>query len=365
MAVSAALGESAWPTLLPLLEDYRIAAKSQSVTMALLVLDDAASMAEFGFDPLFTTQPDAIREVVRRLARSLDLRAESTEVLLIGGDAILPMFRLPNPVSDRTLDPDSLVLSDNPYGSIEDTLDALLAPRLPVGRICDGGSVDSFTAALRGAAENYRRGAAGGDSFAVINEEWITVSQGALGSMVQPLDLRQAPFYRISTTNAVDLQHRYLYFNLHGFDGDPAWRSYDIARDQFLEVVTPDVFTAANIAGSLIVSEACYGAQVAGRTPDNSCALRIQREGATLIGATGLVFGSLLQPWLTQVDNADKLAGFLFSRARSGIATAGQLLVDGRREFVRFCGGASINVFEQKTALQFILFGDPSLPVTP
>jgi hypothetical protein len=271
---------------------------------------------------------------------------------------------LPNPVFDRRLDPDAQVLSDNPYGAIDDSLDEWLAPSIPIGRICDGGSAATFAQVLDRVIANRVARPAREGSCAIINEQWIDASLPAVSALDPPIDRRIAPAYAVSSANADDLRRRVIYVNLHGFDGDPAWKSYDVVADRFLDVLTPNSFAADPIGGSLIVSEACYGAQIAGRTADDSCALRAQAEGAAaVIGATGLVFGSILQPWL-QVDDADRLAQILLGAMTPGVEI-GALLVRARKEFVAQCRGESgiVNPYEQKTALQFILLGDPSLPV--
>ena len=356
-------GGSATDELTGLMRQHADAVRAGGTTAALAVLDDADSMAELGMSPVSDSLAVDIRTRLQEIAGICEVRGDPVaHILLLGGDGIIPFFRLPNPVP-AGVDPDQQVFSDNPYGFLDSPAD-WLAPTIGVGRICDGGTADAFAASLRALIANrlatpFRAGSCG-----VINSEWAEASAPVAGLLQQPLDWRLAPFYSVTSLNRGELNHRVLYFNLHGFDGDPAWKSYDSARDQFLDVVTPDSFSPENVAGSLVISEACYGAQVVARTPGNSCAVRLQTEGAlAVIGATGLVFGSVLQPWLT-IDNADQFVPVLLQSARSG-KPLGSVLVEGRQQFLEKCkrDGNPPNSYERKTALQFILLGDPSVPL--
>jgi len=51
---------------------------------------------------------------------------------LIGGDDVVPHFRLPNPADDD----DAEILTDNPYGTAPNG--SCFVPSLPIGRIVDG-----------------------------------------------------------------------------------------------------------------------------------------------------------------------------------------------------------------------------------
>lgn len=354
-------GGGATDELMALMGQYEGAVRVAGTPVALAVLDDAESMAEFGLSAVDDSQADGIRRRVQDVAAICALRGDPvTLLLLLGGDGIIPLFRLPNPVP-REVDQDQEILSDNPYGFLDNPAE-WLAPTIGVGRICDGGTVDAFRDSLRAVIANRRATPFRAGACAVINAEWADASAPVAALLQQPLDWRLAPFYSVTFQNRGDLNHRILYFNLHGFDGDPAWKSYDSARDQFLDVVNPESFLPENVAGSVVISEACYGAQVVARTADNSCALRLQRAGAlAVIGATGLVFGSELQPWLT-IDNADQLVPMLLESATPGKAL-GSALAEARQRFLGVkCNGAP-NVYERKTALQFMLLGDPSVPL--
>jgi hypothetical protein len=356
----ASFGAAACDQLVGLMREYADTVSASGARAALAVLDDAGSMAEFGLAPAGDSQATVIRARLKQIGAICQLRGDPiTHLLLSGGDDVIPFFRLPNPVTAPDIDPDRVVLSDNPYGFLDEP-DDWLAPTIPVGRICDGGGGNAFAASLRALIANRRTPPPRTGSCAVVNEDWATASASVTSLLGDPLDWRLTPFYSVTSGNRADLNHRILYFNLHGFDGDPGWKSYDRAGDRFLNVVTPDSFTPENVAGSLVISEACYGGQVVARTPRDSCALQLQSQGAlAVIAATGLVFGSVLQPWLT-IDNADQLVPAILGAAVSGQPVGGMVAQGRRRFLVDKCNGAP-NPYERKTALQFILLGDPSV----
>jgi hypothetical protein len=280
-------------------------------------------------------------------------------VLLFGGDRVFPVFRFANPVVDRALDPDPIVLSDNPYSVLTPTAGTFnwLLPSFPVGRIPDCGRTDLFAAAIEGVIRNHEAPPARRGSFAVFNADWIDASTRVAQQLVPPVDTRLAPPYQLTAQQRADLDRSVVYVNLHGFDGETAWKAYDAGTDRFIDVITPASFAMETTSGSFVISEACYGGQVAERVPANSCALSAQAAGATVIAATGLVWGSVLRPW-AYVQDGDALAALVISGMPG--RPIGEAFTIGRQQFVANCG-AIPNPFEQKTALQFILLGDPAL----
>ncbi len=326
-------------------------------TTGYVAIDDDSAMSAFGLAVAGDRQPSTYVSVVKDVASACRARGETLDaVLILGGDDIVPFWRLANPVRDRNIDPDEAVLSDNPYGLCGD--DTNMAPRIPVGRICDSGSAGAFTDSLEHVLDRLATPSRLADSFAAINVAWVAPSVEAEHALGGVVDRRLCPYYTITPDRAGDLSRRMLYFNLHGFDGSAAWSGYDVDTDQFVDAVRPSSFQSRAVAGAMAVTEACYGAQVVDRTPGNSCALAAQREGvAGFIGATGLVFGSFQRPILDVADS-DTLAPRILSRLSAGMP-AGQALRDGRAAFVSDIGRA-LNPYEKKTALQYVLLGDPT-----
>ena len=127
-------------------------------------------------------------------------------------------------------------------------------------------------------------------------------------------------------------------------------------QGQFFPVVSPGILQSQTLSGSVVFAENCYGAQIAGRSFANSCALALARQGAAFIGASGLAFGSFLSPRMFLQD-ADALASSFFSECAAG-ATVGSALAKARSDYLS--GGSPPDAFKQKTLLQFLLLGDPT-----
>src|ERR1700733_12325952 len=343
-------GAEAYEAIRGALDDFGRAAGAQ--TMA---LDDPEEMKAVGAGPALGCDSGSILASVRQFTRP---RGGASSLLLVGSDQIVPYWQITNPVVDRSIDPDALVLSDNPYGSIADTWEQYLAPPVPVGRLTDfpRGTAQDFVDLLGMATSNRENRAVRTQSMAVVNLEWSEFSHSAASALPGPVDWHFAPGYRMNSSST-DSNRECLYFNLHGFSDQAAWKGYDSVRSTFVTAVTPEAFDRENVSGAVVFAENCYGAQTSGRTPNNSCALRLVREGATFVGATGLAYGSYLSPDFV-LDDADALAKYFWSGYRIGLST-GAALCNARLQYLSGTNPLDIDPFRKKTLLQFALLGDP------
>lgn len=326
----------------------------QTANARIVALDDAQDMDEFGLPPS-GGDSGSILFAVRNVRKFPGFDT----LLLLGGDDIIPYWRLTNPVTDRGVDPDEEVLSDNPYGAASDKWEEYLAPEIPVGRLPNsgGGSAQDFVDLIELATAIRESRPLRSSSAAVVNTEWMEFSQAAAVAMPGPVDWHLAPGYRMDRGAAADTDRECLYFNLHGFSGKPEWKGYDRVRADYVIAVTPDAFERQNVSGTVVFAENCYGAQTAGRTPNNSCALRLVKEGAAFVGATGLAFGSHLTPDFF-LEDADELAKFFWQDIRDGIG-AGAALQRAKQQYLGETNAADTNSFKRKTLLQFVLLGEP------
>jgi hypothetical protein len=83
--------------------------------------------------------------------------------------------------------------------------------------------------------------------------------------------------------------------------------------------------------------------------------LRLVREGAAFVGATGLAYGSHVTPDFV-LDDADELAKVFWAAYRGGL---GRALCRARQAYLRNSDTPLTNPFKRKTLLQFLLLGDP------
>src|SRR5258705_14011824 len=81
-----------------------------------VALDDSEDMDSFGLPTVLGPDPGSILSSLRQIRKKLGKVA----TMLVGGDEIIPYWRFANPVADRDIDADDLVLTDNPYGTSAD-----------------------------------------------------------------------------------------------------------------------------------------------------------------------------------------------------------------------------------------------------
>jgi len=294
-------------------------------------------------DPPLDASAEAIRAAVRP---HLLAQPERPALLLVGGDDVLPFFRLSNPVRDRAVDPDPHVLTDAPYSILEQDR------TIPVGRIPDGRAeeVAQFLSALEGLGARPTQGRHG--LLAVFNHEWRTSAAAVVvGHAAQ---MRIAPKWTATSPEWRSARPACLYFNLHGFADRGEWRGMNDDTGTWHDVLKPADVTKDSGAGAFVFSEACYGAAVVGKSSQTSIALAfVGAQCRGFVGATGLAFGSYtvsLRPGF-----ADALASHLLDDVMGG-ATFGASLLSARE---RARSETRDSPFSLKTSYQFVLYGNP------
>jgi len=325
-----------------------------------LAVDDAGDMQSFGMTAT-SNSPLNVQQAIQTVA----VRSPSVfdSILLAGGATVIPFWSLEYPVIDRATDVDTTVLTDNPFGAASQTLSEYLAPSIPVGRLAvpDSATLQQFLALIQGLPRRQAPPPAGQAGTAlIVNSDWTDYSQRATQSAPTPLEWHLSPGYEMDTETQQDAARAVLYFNLHGFSGQADWQGYSTIQRSFIPAVTPDAFNRSGVAGAVSFAECCYGAQIAGRTPQNSCALKLVQEGASFIGATGLAFGSYIASDL-MLEDADFLARAFFQAMSTG-AAIGYALMQARKAYLADSSESAtgeIWQLKQKTLLQFVLFGNP------
>ena len=218
------------------------------------------------------------------------------------------------------------------------------------------GSTQDFLDLIATTVANRRAKPARNQSAVLVNADWAQFSQSVAAELPGP-DWHLSPGYCLDGGKQADTDREFLYFNLHGFTGEASWKGFDSVRGQFVTAVTPDAFDRQHVSGSVVFAENCYGAETSGRTPSNSCALRLVREGAQFVGATGLAYGSHLAPGFF-LDDADALAQSFWNHLAHDKEDIGNALKDAKSDYHNN-GVPESNPFKQKTLLQFVLLGDP------
>ncbi|MDH5508413.1 MAG: hypothetical protein OEZ02_14420, partial [Anaerolineae bacterium] len=346
---------------------------------AVIYADDQDSASHFGVNPARATDPWAIKNMIRDLDVSLHRRGEMIGALLIvGGPEVVPFHKLPNPVDDSDAD----VASDNPYATLDEDY---FIPNWPVGRIPGGAGSDPqfllqsiakiietrrskreksfFRRMLEKISQWFHFKKNPRPSFGYTAEMWQRASHSVYRPIGEPRSLAISP-----PTIAEKLHKRSKhpvhlgYYNLHGLEDSAEWYGQ---RDPLETPNGPDYPIAlrpqdvlnSGRAPQIVFSEACYGAHILDKTPDSALALKFLSSGThAVIGSTCTSYGSISTPLIA----ADLLGQAFWKLLKEG-HTVGEALRRAKihlaREMHRRQG--YLDGEDQKTLIQFILYGDP------
>ncbi|MDP2663392.1 MAG: tetratricopeptide repeat protein [Dehalococcoidia bacterium] len=300
-------------------------------------------------------------------------------VLLVGGDEILPFHRLSNPTEDD----DALVLSDAPYASGQH----IFVSRRAVGRIPDSSSGDPrfIISLLDGMISSHLKPAPkGGHGPSLLG--FMPQSKGPKAktfgySALVWKDATDALYELIGDSRSVQAcppitersfeagwidRSQFVLFNLHGTEDGASWygqkdSSYPMDFPLFPVALNPANIAKADLTGAIIFTEACYGANIVGKSAEESLALSFLRRGAAcVVGSTRLAYGTSEPPLIA----ADLLARYFWLCLEQGM-TAGESLARARTRLIQEAQSRQgyVDGDDQKTALEFILLGDPAARV--
>jgi hypothetical protein len=283
---------------------------------------------------------EAIREYVVGIERKI---GDIDFLLLLGGDEVVPFFRLANPCDDA----DEWVLSDSPYASRDDNY---TIPERVCARIPDCGSVSFMIKQLVKDKPVHEK------SFGLSAYVWRRASEEVYRPIGTPAELKTSPPVTSDGFKTIWLQERdYLYFNVHGSKVSSSW--YGQRGGEYPVAMQP-----GNIkkAGGVVASEACYGAYIINKNIDEAISLTFLEEDEILgfCGSTTIAYGPAQPP----SGEADLLVKYFFEYARQGL-TLGESFRNAKLDFARKAvrRHGFLDDDDQKTLLQFVLYGDPTL----
>lgn len=261
-------------------------------------------------------------------------------LMLLGGDDVIPFFRLQNPCDDE----DNWVCSDNPYASRDDDY---LIPERACSRIPDNSSAEFMIKQLSKPVTGYQ------SSFGLTAKIWKKASVEVFRMIGDKKKLKISPPVSADNFDEKWLQSkRYLYFNVHGSKVASNWYGQD--NNDY-----PVALSIGNVekACTIVMSEACYGANILNKGSDNALCLHFldQAKTAAFCGSTTIAYGPAEPP----SGEADLLAKYFFEYTDQGLTTGEALKnakVDLARKVLRMNG--FLDDDDQKTLLQFVLYGD-------
>ncbi len=352
------------------------------------VPDDEASAREQGLGPIQASDAWKIKLSLKDLDAKLSSRGEMIGALLIiGGNDIVPFHMLPNPTDDSDLN----VPSDNPYATIDDNY---YIQQWPVGRIPDEAGSDAgyLLEQLRFLTKEYelkvksRKSAAPSfflsllrsfterfqtfnvrfqkpDNIGCSAEVWKHASSEVF-AVIDRADrlMTSPPTNQTSLLKAQIPDPKFAYFNLHGLKDSAEWYGQrDLAKastePEYPVAMEPANFNAKTSSPEIVLSEACYGANILDKKSSEAISLNFLSSGTrAFIGSTCIAYGSvsrnlvaadlLAYHFWTHVK-AEVAVGYALMRAKLALAkkmTEEQGYLDGE---------------DQKTILSFVLYGDP------
>lgn len=345
-----------------------------------IFIDDPRSLSSFQLAPCDPGNAWQIKLRLADLDQGLAQRGEMIgAVAIVGGHSVIPFHQLPNPTEDD----DDHVASDNPYAATDENY---LAPEWSVGRFPTDTDPELLISLLEAAAIAQRRA----QQQAAPPGRVVNWSRDALGRLLrtQPLSVGYsasiwrkaslavfrsigAPWALVTSPPAqvgampglVSRPSQLSYFNLHGLEDAPEWFGQrDPLRDrraqaEFPVALRPQDVVNGGRAPRVVFTEACYGANVIGRTAADALSLKFLASGShAVIGSTKISYGSVSPPLIA----ADLLGRSFWDQLNLGLPVGEAL----RRAKLGFAAEMHrrqgfLDGEDQKTLISFVLYGDP------
>jgi hypothetical protein len=357
-------GESGWAKIENAVNEYLDALGSAGIDAGLYLLDEAVPQDSDSEEEWKTIKTDLWDQCTGRNAKY---------VALLGGDEIVPFYRLIDNTANGRLD--QYIYSDSYYFDFNENEDSHW-PDIAVGRFPDGGNDDGelLVKQLSHASHLHRGGGvivtnkcvgfstnywqeASKQTYRRIDDKLTTLR------LSPPLGLEKSLLKGVSDVlNPGTFQDgSILFFNLHGHHKEPRWwgesrmlgvsRSPDLVNLALLNKV-------ADLSNSILLCEACHGAAVSCRTPADSLALcALGRGAAAFFGCTVTSYTVTLPSGMPMTASGiDAIFNYLIHQILRNKARLGDALRDAKQYHHQFN-----NAYDEKNVLGLVLLGDPML----
>ena len=343
-------------------------------------VDEAENAHRLGVTPVKPNDPWAVKTYLIDLDESLRRSGQMIgAVLIVGGGDVVPFHMLPNPVDDL----DDEVPSDNPYATLDEDY---FIPSWPVGRMPGGAGNDpgllikgleQIITARKSVSKRrswlqrvvtrllsiFRMRRKLTSNFGYSAQVW----QRASHSVFRIIGDRRAlaispPTYADKLPRRAQQRLDLGYYNLHGLEDSAEWYGQ---RDPMESQSGPDYPVAlrpqdvvnSGRAPQIVFSEACYGAHIQGKTIDSALSLKFLSAGTkVVVGSTCTSYGSIATPLIA----ADLLGQAFWKLLKEGYP-AGESLRRAKIHLAREMHKRQgyLDGEDQKTLIQFVLYGDP------
>ena len=343
----------------------------------IFVPDDPKMQKNLKLAPITVIDPWKLKLSLHELDKMLAKRGEKIGALLIvGGNEIVPFHKLPNPTDDV----DDEIMSDNPYGSLDNNY---FMPNWPIGRIIGEKGQDAglLIQQLRQIAKFHMQPKSMNkvwdriirsftemftykylSSFGYSASVWKKSSAVVYKPIGETKSLYVSPNGSSKKLSQQELTSTdFGYFNLHGLVDQADWygqRDYlDPPGNDYPVALSPSDLPRNGKAPKVVVTEACYGGHVFGKNEDESIALKYLSLGTNVvIGSTCTSYGSVAPPLIA----ADLFVSHFWKHIRSGYL-GGEAFQRAKIDFVQemLKRQGYLDGEDQKTLIQFVYYGDP------
>ncbi len=330
------------------LEKLRDTIKNEGINTSLVFVDNPQSTNPINLTKVQNDSSDAILDLIQQFYKN---NTNLKYLLIVGGHQIIPFHTIQQSHVDNS---DHLVYSDAPYASSDNDF---LLPEWIVGRIPDGKSNDSnFLISELETAINAHSSHTNHKvkSMGCVASSWQLPSQRIYENISQSHSLLINPSTTVSSNNIKDCL--YHYFNLHGNQTSKFW--YGADGRNLSAAVSTDVINTTKVPNAIVISQACYGAYIIQKNPDNAISLMYLKMGAKcVIGSTATAYGNNgTSPILYYSDLiADK-----FLRKIACGKKCGDAFIETKIEYYQE-SLQNNDKYAEKTLIEFVLYGDPTL----
>lgn len=337
-----------------------------------VALDDPAGMTAQGVAPV---KGKVSAQKAKRAIDALAKKLAPEYIVILGGDDVIPYFRVKNPSHDPDGDTDVMVATDNPYASSRvyraSAIKSYLIPDRVVGRIPDlpgAAGADPLwlvTPLKTATAWTPKPAVFYGSAYATCCDAWKNAGLATMRYLGLPTaDLMISPPTVDATATARGRLARTLHFTkCHGAQIDANF--YGQKGNSFPEILFSGTLAGQIVPGTLPAAMCCYGAQVyspadpaarpAGALPISMTYLRGGAVG--FMGSTEIAW---VGPQIMMC--ADWIVAAYLKKALAG-ASLGRAMMESKQDYVQYVTGQGqrLDTADEKTMIEFVLLGDPSL----
>ena len=337
-------------------------------------LDNSKEMRKRGVKPVLgTVTPLKVKRAVDELWK----RLRPKYLVLFGGDDVVPMFTVPNPTlywRQGVTDWDRMLRTDNPYASSKafdpQDIESYLVPDRVIGRMPDmqGGVKRSDPAWLLDYLKTATTWAPKRPDFykktyAICTSESKSAGRECMQFISKPVsDLLVSPPTRDTATAARNRLSAPLHLiKCHGTRLDASFWG---KGKRFVRAIKSTTLKACLTPATVVGTTCCWGAQIFspnarharhGKWPLASTYLRKGALG--FVGSTGRAwFGGDTMGFADYIV-ADYLKWILRH------ASIGRALLESKHGYMCYYleGGGTADALDQKTLVEYVLLGDPSI----